>query len=447
MKKIILSLSALWLSVSVWGQDPYAPVLEQIEQNSTTLRALQESMKAQKLSNKTGLTPENPEVEFGYLWGSPTGIGNRQDVNVSQSFDFPTVYAHKNKLSDLQNNSVEYEYKSQRMELLLSAKTTCIELVYYNGLHDLYSRLLDNARQIAESYEKMQATGDANRLDYNKAMINYTNMENEIKRIAIERNRLLSELTVLNGGIPVSFDTKEFGTPALPPDFESWYTAAEEGNPALQYLKSQVEVSNKQVQLSRSSNLPKFSIGYAGEFLAEEKFQGVAVGMSIPLWENKNQVKQAKAAAIASQQMEQDAQKEVSKKDVADKLNLSEEKIDTFLNVYTRAISIESGVAMTDNKELTLSEIIEDEKQNVERDVISTELKNDIKKALDVLKEKEKNVIVLRFGLDNHTKKTLEEIGNSYGVTKECIRQIEKKALNKIANLEFAKLNLISYIR
>ena len=307
MKKIILSLSALWLSVSVWGQDPYAPVLEQIEQNSTTLRALQESMKAQKLSNKTGLTPENPEVEFGYLWGSPTGIGNRQDVNVSQSFDFPTVYVHKNKLSDLQNNSVEYEYKSQRMELLLSAKTTCIELVYYNGLHDLYSRLLDNARQIAESYEKMQATGDANRLDYNKAMINYTNMENEIKRIAIERNRLLSELTVLNGGIPVSFDTKEFGTPALPPDFESWYTAAEEGNPAPQYLKSQVEVSNKQVQLSRSSNLPKFSIGYAGEFLAEEKFQGVAVGMSIPLWENKNQVKQAKAAAIASQQMEQDA--------------------------------------------------------------------------------------------------------------------------------------------
>lgn len=307
MKKIILSLSALWLSVSVWGQDPYAPVLEQIEQNSTTLRALQESMKAQKLSNKTGLTPENPEVEFGYLWGSPTGIGNRQDVNVSQSFDFPTVYTHKNKLSDLQNNSAEYEYKSQRMELLLSAKTTCIELVYYNGLHDLYSRLLDNARQIAESYEKMQATGDANRLDYNKAMINYTNMENEIKRIAIERNRLLSELTVLNGGIPVSFDTKEFGTPALPPDFESWYTAAEGGNPALQYLKSQVEVSNKQIQLSRSSNLPKFSIGYAGEFLAEEKFQGVAVGMSIPLWENKNQVKQAKAAAIASQQMEQDA--------------------------------------------------------------------------------------------------------------------------------------------
>ncbi len=189
----------------------------------------------------------------------------------------------------------------------------------------------------------------------------------------------------------------------------------------------------------------KFST-YAAWWIKQAMFKAIseqtyAVNIPVYIQETLSRYKKTK------QQMEQDAQKEVSKKDVADKLNLSEEKIDTFLNVYTRAISIESGVAMTDNKELTLSEIIEDEKQNVERDVISTELKNDIKKALDVLKEKEKNVIVLRFGLDNHTKKTLEEIGNSYGVTKECIRQIEKKALNKIANLEFAKLNLISYIR
>ena len=49
---------------------------------------------------------------------------------------------------------------------------------------------------------------------------------------------------------------------------------------------------------------------------------------------------------------------------------------------------------MTENKELTLAEIIEDEKQNVEKQVVDIELKNDIKRALDNLKEKEKNVIV-----------------------------------------------------
>ena len=169
--------------------------------------------------------------------------------------------------------------------------------------------------------------------------------------------------------------------------------------------------------------------------------QSYAYNVPVYIQETMSRYKKTK------QEMEQVEQKEVSKKDVAKKLNLTEEKIDTFLNVFTRALSIESGTSMTENKELTLAEIIEDEKQNVEKQVVDIELKNDIKRALDNLKEKEKNVIVLRFGLENNTKKTLEEIGDSYGVTKECIRQIEKRALNKIANLEITKNSLISYIK
>ena len=148
----------------------------------------------------------------------------------------------------------------------------------------------------------------------------------------------------------------------------------------------------------------------------------------------------------AKQELEQEKQKEISRADVAKKLALSEEKINTFLNVFNKTLSIESGMINTDNKELTLAEIIEDEKQNVENTIIDNELKNDIKNALNILKEKEKNVIVLRFGLENNDKQTLEEIGNSYGVTKECIRQIEKRALNKIAHFEFSN-NLKVYIR
>ena len=189
----------------------------------------------------------------------------------------------------------------------------------------------------------------------------------------------------------------------------------------------------------------KFST-YATWWIKQAMFKAIseqsyAVNIPVYIQETLSRYKKTK------QNMEQIVQKEVSKKDVAEKLNLTEEKIDTFLNVYTKALSIESGVAMTDNKELTLAEIIEDEKQNVEKDVVNLELKKDIKRARDNLKEKEKTVIVLRFGLENQTKKTLEEIGKSYGVTKECIRQIEKRALNKIANLDFVKLNLISYIK
>ena len=227
------------------------------------------------------------------------------------------------------------------------------------------------------------------------------------------------------------------------------------------------KIASKSIQTSSLSNSDLIQEGIFGLVIAIEKFNpkiGAKFATYATWW-----IKQAMFKAISEQsyaynipvyiqetlsrykktkqQMEQTAQKEVSKKDVANKLKMSEEKIDTFLNAFTRTLSIESGFSLTDNKEMSLCDIIEDEKQNVEREVIDNELKHDIMRALDKLKEKEKSVIVLRFGLENTQRKTLEQIGESYGVTKECIRQIEKRALNKIASFDMEKNNLLSYIR
>jgi len=59
-------------------------------------------------------------------------------------------------------------------------------------------------------------------------------------------------------------------------------------------------------------------------------------------------------------------------------------------------------------------------------------LQNDIKIVVSTLKEREQDVVRMRYGLENFGKKTLEEIGNIYGVTKECIRQTELRALKKL---------------
>ena len=59
-------------------------------------------------------------------------------------------------------------------------------------------------------------------------------------------------------------------------------------------------------------------------------------------------------------------------------------------------------------------------------------LKNDINNVISTLKEREQEVVKMRYGLDDTEKYTLEEIGNIYGVTKECIRQTELRALKKM---------------
>lgn len=134
----------------------------------------------------------------------------------------------------------------------------------------------------------------------------------------------------------------------------------------------------------------------------------------------------------------------------AREIGISEEKIDTFLNAYTKALSLETGFEKlsetTGTREMSLCEIIEDEKQNVEKNILDRQLKNDINRALECLKSREKEVITLRFGLNENARKTLEEIGNIYGVTKECIRQIEKRALQKINSTKTSRELLIGYI-
>ena len=288
-------------------QDVYAPILQQIEQNSLTLDALKKQAEARKTGNRTGLTPANPEVEFGYLWGNPVAIGNRKDISVRQTFDFPTVYAQRSKLADAQDDNAEYEYRAQRADLLLAAKKTCIELVYYNALSALYAEQTENARQIMNAVEKMRQAGEANIFEYNKAVLNHTNISGELNRTNLERRRLLAELTRMNGGQPIVFDCASYDSHALPADFDSWYAEAEANAPALHYLKAQAEASNRQVSLTKASTLPKFSVGYMGEFVTGEKFQGITVGMSIPLWENKNKVRQAEAEARTAVQLAEDA--------------------------------------------------------------------------------------------------------------------------------------------
>ena len=64
--------------------------------------------------------------------------------------------------------------------------------------------------------------------------------------------------------------------------------------------------------------------------------------------------------------------------------------------------------------------------------MLNTISKTDILNVISTLKEREQEVVKMRYGLEDNARKTLEEIGNIYGVTKECIRQTELRALKKM---------------
>lgn len=299
MKKIIIafiSITAFYTGLS--AQITVDTVLAQIEQNNTTLVALQNRAEADKIGNKTGNYLQNPEVEFNYLWGNDI-TGNRTDFKATQSFDFPTAYSYKNQISNIKNEQVELEYQKQRKELLLNARLICYDLIYTNTIKAELAKRFEHAKSIAGAYKAKLDNGETNVLEYNKAQLNLLNLTKEMEVLTIKQEALQAELTRLNGGVQITFSEKEFQDATVQEDFEQWYVQAEQTNPLLNWLKKEVELSQKQISLNKAMSMPKIQAGYMSESVVGQDFKGVTVGLSIPLWENKNTVKYAKANALA----------------------------------------------------------------------------------------------------------------------------------------------------
>lgn len=184
---------------------------------------------------------------------------------------------------------------------------------------------------------------------------------------------------------------------------------------------------------------------YASWWIKQSMFKAISEQshcMKIPVYIQETLSRFSKL----KREMERESNSQVKTEDVAKRMNISAEKIDTFLNAYSKTISIESGLENSDGKEMNIADIIEDKKASATQKVEFEDLKTDILNVISTLKEREQEVVKLRYGLEDNTKKTLEEIGNIYGVTKECIRQTELRALKKMRFSVLGQQVLTAYV-
>lgn len=184
---------------------------------------------------------------------------------------------------------------------------------------------------------------------------------------------------------------------------------------------------------------------YAGWWVKQAMFKAISEQshcMKIPVYIQETLSKYSKIKSG----MEKESNAQVRVQDVAKKMNMDTNKIETFLSAYSKSISIESGLEKENGKDMNFADILEDEKASVTRDVEFKNLQNDINMVVSTLKEREQEVVRLRYGLGDGDKMTLEEIGNLYGVTKECIRQTELRALKKLRSSNLSQELLTGYI-
>lgn len=217
-------------------------------------------------------------------------------------------------------------------------------------------------------------------------------------------------------------------------------------------LKLVLTIARKAIHVSKLPMVDLIQEGNLGLMIAVEKFNpdlGYRFSTYASWW-----IKQAMFKAISEQshcikipvyiqetlskfskvkaEMERAYNCQVTNKDVAQKMNLEPEKVDTYLSAYTTTISIEGSFDAKNGSELNVADVLEDETTSVEASIQYEELKKEIANVVSTLKEREQSVIKMRFGLENFARTTLEDIGKMFGVTKECIRQTEMRALNKL---------------
>lgn len=126
--------------------------------------------------------------------------------------------------------------------------------------------------------------------------------------------------------------------------------------------------------------------------------------------------------------------REATNEELAKEMETSVEKIREAKKAAQDPISLETPIG--EKEDSHLGDFIEDQKTaSPEDEAAATMRREQIHQLLETLTEREKGVIALRYGIDDGTQRTLEEVGKYFGVTRERIRQIEGKALKKLKKL------------
>ena len=148
----------------------------------------------------------------------------------------------------------------------------------------------------------------------------------------------------------------------------------------------------------------------------------------------------------AKKDIEKYKESEAGIEEIADYLDIDKSRVTELINASKDIVSLETPLS-SENDVDTISDLIKDSKgENPERVIINRKLEESIEEVLSTLSEKESKVIKYRFGLEGERPQSLKEIGDKYNLTKERIRQIEKKALSRLRH-PTRRRRLESYVK
>lgn len=313
MKKILILSSFLFFLTETSAQTSgIDAILRQIEANNKELQANAQLISSQKLENKTDNNLPDPTLSYAHLWDSKESDKTVGELVVAQSFDFPTLYATRGKMNRLKTNALDAQATAFRQQILLQAKEVCLDIIMLQQQQALLDERLKNAEELSALYAQRLEAGDANVLETNKINLELLNVRTESRLNRTALGNKLKALMALNGDQPLTpgrplpdatpgaevLGLTEYPAVPLPEDFRPLIDELLANDPSLQSLQSESAAARKQIAASKQGWLPKLELGYRRNTESGHPLNGMVVGFSFPIFENRSKVKIAKSQAL-----------------------------------------------------------------------------------------------------------------------------------------------------
>ena len=309
MKKQIITIA---LCIPMWMQAQNIDhVLQSIEQNNKELQSAMQFTKAQKMENRTTNNLSDPTVSYSSFYKNGAGPGHGTEFVASQGFDFPTQYITRKNQADLANEALSKEQLAVRRDILLKAKTLCLDLILLNQEKALMDIRKQNADELEALYAKRLEAGDANILEVNKIKMERMNVQTEVAQNHASHRSALQSLLAMNGNLPLEFAETNYPQVKEINDFHILRDEVIASDLDLQAMSYATKAAEKQVSVNKQDWLPKLEAGFRRNTDTEMSMNGFVVGGSIPLFSNRKKVQIAKAQALSAQLMQEDAKLQV----------------------------------------------------------------------------------------------------------------------------------------